>query len=84
MAWIRGLKTTYYLRALGATSTEKSTLDRGKLNAVTVGQDASQTSAEAPTAGAAPVEPPNLDLSSAPADVPLACSLDDPDCEACQ
>ena len=34
MAWIRGLKTTYYLRALGATSTEKSTLDRGKLNAV--------------------------------------------------
>ena len=28
MAWLRGLKTTYYLRALGATSAEKSTLDR--------------------------------------------------------
>ncbi len=34
MAWIRGLKTTYYLRALSATSTEKSTVERGKLNAV--------------------------------------------------
>ena len=35
-AWIRGLKTTYYLRTLGATSTEKSTIADGKLNAVSV------------------------------------------------
>jgi ribonucleoside-diphosphate reductase alpha chain len=34
MAWYRGLKTTYYLRALAATSTEKSTINTGKLNAV--------------------------------------------------
>lgn len=34
MAWLRGLKTTYYLRSLGATSTEKSTLTTGQLNAV--------------------------------------------------
>ena len=34
MAWLRGLKTTYYLRALSATSTEKSTLEKGTLNAV--------------------------------------------------
>ena len=34
MAWVRGLKTTYYLRALGATATEKSTLEGGVLNAV--------------------------------------------------
>ncbi len=34
MAWLRGLKTTYYLRALSATSTEKSTVAAGKLNAV--------------------------------------------------
>ncbi|WP_043529480.1 ribonucleoside-diphosphate reductase subunit alpha [Litchfieldella xinjiangensis] len=34
MAWFRGLKTTYYLRALGATSVEKSTVERGTLNAV--------------------------------------------------
>lgn len=35
-AWLRGLKTTYYLRSLGATGTEKSTVDRGTLNAVAI------------------------------------------------
>ncbi len=34
MAWIRGLKTTYYLRSRGATTTEKSTIATGELNAV--------------------------------------------------
>lgn len=56
MAWLRGLKTTYYLRALAATTTEKSTVADNSLNAV----------------------------SNGPADVPIACSIDDPDCEACQ
>ena len=38
MAWLRGLKTTYYLRSLGATATEKSTVDTtGTLNAVDAG-----------------------------------------------
>lgn len=37
MAWFRGLKTTYYLRSMGATSTEKSTISDGKLNAVSSG-----------------------------------------------
>ncbi|MCB1702239.1 MAG: ribonucleoside-diphosphate reductase subunit alpha [Halioglobus sp.] len=60
MAWYSGLKTTYYLRSLAATGTEKSTIESDKLNAV--------------SRGAAP----------APAPVPQACSLDDPDCEACQ
>jgi ribonucleoside-diphosphate reductase alpha chain len=41
LAWIRGLKTTYYLRSLGATHAEKSTSKAGQLNAV-------------PSAGAAP------------------------------
>ncbi|QFU76941.1 ribonucleoside-diphosphate reductase subunit alpha [Halioglobus maricola] len=59
MAWYSGLKTTYYLRSLAATGTEKSTIDTGALNAV------SNEAAE-------------------PAPVPAACSLDDPDCEACQ
>lgn len=35
-AWLRGLKTTYYLRSLGATGTEKSTVEKGTLNAVNV------------------------------------------------
>ena len=34
LAWIRGLKTTYYLRAMGATHAEKSTVKAGQLNAV--------------------------------------------------
>ena len=34
LAWVRGLKTTYYLRTMGATHVEKSTLEEGKLNAV--------------------------------------------------
>ena len=90
MAWLRGLKTTYYLRALGATSAEKSTLDRGTLNAVSVNQSASTPTEAAP----APAQPTaaasataggsiDIDLGDA-ADVPLACSIDDPDCEACQ
>ncbi|OLS61942.1 ribonucleoside-diphosphate reductase subunit alpha [Pseudomonas putida] len=74
MAWYRGLKTTYYLRALAATSTEKSTITTGKLNAVSSGGDSS-----APVqAKAAPAAEP------APAPVPKACAIDEPDCEACQ
>ena len=34
LAWTRGLKTCYYLRSLGATSTEKSTVHDNSLNAV--------------------------------------------------
>ena len=34
LAWLRGLKTTYYLRTMGATSAEKSTSRAGELNAV--------------------------------------------------
>ena len=69
MAWYSGLKTTYYLRSIAATTTEKSTINQGTLNAV---------SAEAE---AAPEVPHELGV---PAPVPEACSLDDPDCEACQ
>jgi ribonucleoside-diphosphate reductase alpha chain len=38
LAWIRGLKTTYYLRSLGATHAEKSTVKSGQLNAVPSGE----------------------------------------------
>jgi ribonucleoside-diphosphate reductase alpha chain len=34
LAWVRGLKTTYYLRSMGATAAEKSTVRAGSLNAV--------------------------------------------------
>jgi len=65
LTWHAGLKTNYYLRALAATGTEKSTVERGKLNRVS-----------ASAAG--------MDIKAAPAPVPKACSIDNPDCEACQ
>jgi ribonucleoside-diphosphate reductase alpha chain len=40
LAWQRGLKTTYYLRSLGATAAEKSTGSGGELNAVSSGSNA--------------------------------------------
>jgi ribonucleoside-diphosphate reductase alpha chain len=51
LAWTSGLKTTYYLRTLGATSTEKSTVRGGQLNAVPTnggmaGMGADEASAE--------------------------------------
>ena len=61
MAWYKGLKTTYYLRAMGATATEKSTVDRSTLNAVETKQE-----------------------QNVAAQAPQACSILDPDCEACQ
>jgi ribonucleoside-diphosphate reductase alpha chain len=64
LAWVRGLKTTYYLRSLGATSAEKSTSRAGSLNAV------------ASDAGAGGM--------SAIAEEPKFCSIDNPECEACQ
>ncbi|MFZ5724083.1 MAG: ribonucleoside-diphosphate reductase subunit alpha [Pseudomonadota bacterium] len=66
MAWLLGLKTTYYLRAIAATQTEKSTINDNRLNRV------KSTVEEAPA-----------EMTKA-ADVPKACSLDNPDCEACQ
>ena len=84
MAWLRGLKTTYYLRALGATSTEKSTLDRGTLNAVSSEhQEPGITASQVAPAVNDRQEPLDLDTKDA-APVPMACSIDDPDCEACQ
>ncbi|WP_459616866.1 ribonucleoside-diphosphate reductase subunit alpha [Bordetella sp. 2513F-2] len=49
LAWQRGLKTTYYLRTLGATSAEKSTGRGGELNAVKSGDAGIATTAVAPS-----------------------------------
>jgi ribonucleoside-diphosphate reductase alpha chain len=66
LAWIRGLKTTYYLRSMGATHVEKSTMDASRgsgLNAV--GNEHEETGTVATEAA-------------------KACSILDPDCDACQ
>jgi ribonucleoside-diphosphate reductase alpha chain len=72
LAWLRGLKTTYYLRTVGATHAEKSTIKAGQLNAVAVNGGAS---------GGAMAASVSEDL---PATDAKFCSIDNPDCEACQ
>ncbi|MDC4691847.1 ribonucleoside-diphosphate reductase subunit alpha [Acinetobacter baumannii] len=83
MAWLRGLKTTYYLRALGATSAEKSTINTGALNAVKPAT-VEAAHAAAPVVEAKKPEAVEEDGFTQAAPVPMACSIDNPDCEACQ
>ncbi|MEG9034708.1 ribonucleoside-diphosphate reductase subunit alpha [Acinetobacter baumannii] len=84
MAWLRGLKTTYYLRALGATSAEKSTINTGALNAVKPATVEAAAPAAAPVVEAKKPEAVEEDGFTQAAPVPMACSIDNPDCEACQ
>jgi len=68
LAWLRGLKTTYYLRTLAATSAEKSTGKGGELNAV---------SSSGGLVGAAAA-------GDGASEEAKFCSIDNPECEACQ
>ena len=77
LAWLRGLKTTYYLRTTSATHAEKSTISAGQLNAVSSG--AASGGMAAMQASAAPDA-----SSSSPATDVKFCAIDDPGCEACQ
>jgi ribonucleoside-diphosphate reductase alpha chain len=73
-AWIRGLKTTYYLRTMGATHVEKSTAFDGKLNAV------KNESGAALSLESMIVASSDIRVEAGP----KLCSIDDPTCEACQ
>jgi len=79
LAWLRGLKTTYYLRTTSATHAEKSTVQSSKMNAVSSGQAASGMSALDAAAAAAQAQ-----MNAAPATDIKFCAIDDPGCEACQ
>jgi len=79
LAWTRGLKTTYYLRTVGATHAEKSTVKAGNMNAVASGSGTSALDAAAAAARA------QIEVASAdPATDIKFCAVDDPTCEACQ
>lgn len=69
LAWVRGLKTTYYLRSMGATHAGKSTAVEQ------TGSSAEDYSAAAVTTDA---------MSSTRQEGPKVCSILEPDCEACQ
>ena len=88
LAWLRGLKTTYYLRTLGATHAEKSTTDKiGQLNAVSAdGAVSPGFSYSGSGAGVAAATNAGASASSGSAEpiAPKFCAIDDPECEACQ
>ena len=81
LAWLRGLKTTYYLRTMGATHAEKSTVKAGKLNSVASGNTHDIGSMNALDAAAATA---HAQMNAAPATDIKFCAIDDPGCEACQ
>jgi ribonucleoside-diphosphate reductase alpha chain len=80
LAWLRGLKTTYYLRTTSATHAEKSTVQSGRLNAVSSGAAQGGMSALDAAAAAAAAQM----NAAAPATDIKFCAIDDPTCEACQ
>jgi ribonucleoside-diphosphate reductase alpha chain len=82
-AWVSGLKTTYYLRTMGATHAEKTTISDNRLNAVggSAGGISAKPAAAKPAKAAPEMELPTLEAGTGSAKV---CSILDPDCEACQ
>ncbi len=85
LAWLRGLKTTYYLRTMSATHAEKSTVTAGKMNAVSSGNDAKATmrTSSALEAAAAAAQAQMEMATNAATDIKF-CGVDDPTCESCQ
>ena len=79
LAWLRGLKTTYYLRTMGATHAEKSTVKAGKMNSVSSGDSGNAVNALEAAAVAAQAQ-----MNASPATDIKFCAIDDPGCEACQ
>jgi ribonucleoside-diphosphate reductase alpha chain len=73
LAWLRGLKTTYYLRTMGATHAEKSTVQAGALNAVPAGGGS----------GGGTIALADATEAGAGSDIKF-CAIDNPECEACQ
>ena len=81
LAWLRGLKTTYYLRTMGATHVEMSTVNRGQHNAVSSGAAGGGAAMSALDAAAAQARARSDD--DVASDIKF-CAIDDPACEACQ
>jgi ribonucleoside-diphosphate reductase alpha chain len=79
LAWLRGLKTTYYLRTMSATHAEKSTIQAGQLNAVSSGVGGGMSALQAAAAAAQS----QMQEAVAATDIKF-CGVDDPTCESCQ
>ena len=85
LAWVRGLKTTYYLRTMSATHAEKSTVSAGRMNAVSSGHGEPQSGRgmSALDAAAAAAREQMQMATNAATDIKF-CGVDDPTCESCQ
>ena len=85
LAWLRGLKTTYYLRTMSATHAEKSTVTAGRMNSVSTGNDSknSMRSSSALETAAAAAQAQMEMATNAATDIKF-CGVDDPTCESCQ
>ena len=88
LAWLRGLKTTYYLRTQSATHVEMSTVNRQQLNAVGTGQGGAPAAFAAASGTAGVLDAVNATATAPAAALPATdvkfCAIDDPTCEACQ
>ncbi|ROR41648.1 ribonucleoside-diphosphate reductase subunit alpha [Diaphorobacter sp. C33] len=85
LAWIRGLKTTYYLRTQSATHVEMSTVNTRQLNAVASGASDTGEGTMAPSSALnAAVAAAQAQAAAIPATDVKFCAIDDPGCEACQ
>ncbi|MFO0059478.1 MAG: ribonucleoside-diphosphate reductase subunit alpha, partial [Planctomyces sp.] len=91
LAWRKGLKTTYYLRTLAATQIEKSTVDINKfgvqprwVKSKSASSDIQVNRADDPRETGADIVPAPHILPVTEASQYKACSITDPDCEACQ
>ncbi|GKS74906.1 ribonucleoside-diphosphate reductase subunit alpha [Acidovorax sp. SUPP950] len=85
LAWVRGLKTTYYLRTQSATHVEMSTVNTRQLNAVSSGTDGGGAQAASkPSALEAAAAAAQAQAAALPATDVKFCAIDDPTCEACQ
>ena len=82
LAWLRGLKTTYYLRTMGATHVEMSTVTKSQMNSVASGGGTGLAALDAAAAQARAQM--SASASSTPATDIKFCAIDDPTCEACQ
>ncbi|MDP3478450.1 MAG: hypothetical protein Q8R88_01670, partial [Desulfoprunum sp.] len=83
LAWIRGLKTTYYLRTMSATHAEKSTVSAGRMNSVSSGNPSHGHGGAGSALDIAAVAA-RMQMSEGPATDIKFCGVDDPTCESCQ
>lgn len=84
LAWIRGLKTTYYLRTMSATHVEKSTVTAGRMNAVSSGGQVTRSGQSGMSAMDVAAAAAREQMASGPATDVRFCGVDDPTCESCQ